>query len=436
MSKDAIGVALSLMNRLSGLTIVDQLGARKWLEKMAFHGTKTGFQAGTALSRQFNKIQMLKEPARLDTPKVQSPLFDFSITEEQAMIQDNIKRFAQEILRPSAAIADEQCQISEQVMTPSQELGLVYYSIPESLGGAGSERSPVTNMIIAETLAYGDLGQSVALLCSFGAANALSHWGTATQQSRYLPAFLDERPLQAVIAVNEPKALFDPYQLNTQASKTDSGFILNGEKTLVPLANSAELFLISADIPTEGPAIFLVESSTPGLSIMQDRGMGLRAANMAKLKFEQVTLSKEARLGDEQFNYQQFIDYCRLGWCALATGTSQAVLDYVIPYCNEREAFGEPISHRQGVAFVVADMGIELEGMKVITQRGVAQAEHGLNFHQQTYLAKLACGEHAMQIGTDGVQLLGGHGFTKEHPVERWYRDLRAIALMEGVIHL
>lgn len=436
MSRDAIGVALSLMNRLSGLPLVDQLGARKWLEKAAFHTTKVGFQAGTTISRQFNKIPLLKEPARLDAPKTQSQLFDFSINDEQIMIQDNVKRFSNEVLRKTAADADEQCETSQPVMEQAQDLGLVYYCIPESLGGAGSERSPITNMIIAEALAHGDLGQAVALLCSFGAANAISHWGTAAQQSRYLPAFLDEKPLQAVIAVNEPAALFDPNQLNTQATKHASGFTITGEKSLVPLAVSAELFLIAAEIPNEGPAFFLIESSTPGLSISNNRGMGIRAANMANLKLDQVEVSSDARLGDDQFSYQQFIDYCRLGWCSLAIGASQATLDYVIPYCNEREAFGEPISHRQGVAFMVADMGIELEGMRVITQRGVSQAEHGLDFHQQTYLAKLACGERAMQIGTDGVQLLGGHGFTKEHPVERWYRDLRSIALMEGVIHL
>jgi len=103
---------------------------------------------------------------------------------------------------------------------------------------------------------------------------------------------------------------------------------------------------------------------------------------------------------------------------------------------NEREAFGEPISHRQCVAFMVVNIGIELEGMRVLTQRAVSLAENGGDFHKAAYLARVACGDKAMEIGTNGVQLLGGHGFTKEHPVERWYRDLRAIAIMEGGLHL
>jgi alkylation response protein AidB-like acyl-CoA dehydrogenase len=110
------------------------------------------------------------------------------------------------------------------------------------------------------------------------------------------------------------------------------------------------------------------------------------------------------------------------------------VLDYVIPYCNERVAFGEPISHRQSVAFMIADIATELEGMRLLTWRAASRAEHGLPFAREAYLARLQCAEKGMQIGTDGVQLLGGHGFTKEHPVERWYRDLRAVSVIEGGI--
>ena len=141
-------------------------------------------------------------------------------------------------------------------------------------------------------------------------------------------------------------------------------------------------------------------------------------------------------LGDDSFNYQDFINYARLGWCALAVGTAQAVLDYVIPYCNDRIAFGEPISHRQAVAFMIANIKIELDSMQVLTQRAVALAEKGKPFAREAYLARVLCADKAMEIGTNAVQLLGGHGFTKEHPVERWYRDLRAVALMEGGLHL
>ena len=119
-------------------------------------------------------------------------------------------------------------------------------------------------------------------------------------------------------------------------------------------------------------------------------------------------------------------------WAALAVGTAQAVCDYVVPYVNERIAFGEPISHRQAVAFKVADMATELEGMRLVMLRAASRVDQGLDFARESALARRLVAQKGMQIGSDGVQLLGGHGYIKEHPVERWYRDLRAAGLMEG----
>ena len=160
--------------------------------------------------------------------------------------------------------------------------------------------------------------------------------------------------------------------------------------------------------------------------------MGLATLQLATITFEDVQLDDDALLGNQSFDLQRFIDLSRIGICALAVGTCQAVLDYVKEYCNERIAFGEPITNRQSVAFMIADIAIELEAMRLMTWRAASRAEQGLDFHEQAFLAKAFCAEHAMKIGTDGVQLLGGHGFCCEHPVERWYRNLRAIALLEG----
>ena len=142
-----------------------------------------------------------------------------------------------------------------------------------------------------------------------------------------------------------------------------------------------------------------------------------------------------ALLGDTAA-YADCVRLARLGWCALAVGTAQAVLDYVVPYVNERKAFGEPISHRQAVAFTVADIAIELEGLRLVTLRAAARAEQGKDYAREVALARKLAVDKGMQIGNAGVQLLGGHGFVKEHPVERWYRDLRAIGVMEGAVLL
>jgi alkylation response protein AidB-like acyl-CoA dehydrogenase len=130
--------------------------------------------------------------------------------------------------------------------------------------------------------------------------------------------------------------------------------------------------------------------------------------------------------------YRECVALGRLAWCALAIGTGQAVLDYVSGYVNQRTAFGEPISNRQSVAFMVANIAIELESLRLATYRAAGLAETGREFIRAAALARALAAQHAMQIGSDGIQLLGGHGYTKEHPVERWYRDLRAAGMLEG----
>ena len=165
---------------------------------------------------------------------------------------------------------------------------------------------------------------------------------------------------------------------------------------------------------------------------------GLGRVLLKDVKVPAANLLGGADLEDETRadNYTEIIRRARLGWAALASGTSEAVLEYVKPYVLERQAFGEPIANRQSVAFMVANIRIELDSMRLITQRGVSRLDQGLSFNREAGLARRFASDKGMQIGSDGVQLLGGHGFTKEHPVERWYRDLRAIGVAEGVVVL
>ncbi|HET6336476.1 MAG TPA: acyl-CoA dehydrogenase family protein, partial [Polyangiales bacterium] len=153
-----------------------------------------------------------------------------------------------------------------------------------------------------------------------------------------------------------------------------------------------------------------------------------------RVVFDDVRLPTRALLGDgvDVCDFTELVDLSRLALCALMVGTSQAILDYTITYCNDRIAFGEPVSHRQAVAFLIANIGIELESMRLLTLRAASRAEQGLPFHRESYLARVLCADKGMEIATNGVQLLGGHGFIKEHPVERWYRDLMTISTMEG----
>src|SRR5258707_12400182 len=165
--------------------------------------------------------------------------------------------------------------------------------------------------------------------------------------------------------------------------------------------------------------------------------MGVRAAALGRVELDNVAVPLHNRLGEDEAtdaDYSEAMALARLGWAALAVGTAHAVLDYAIPYVKEREAFGEPVARRQSVAFMCATIATELDGLRLVTWRGASRAEQGLLFAREAALAKRLGSDKGMQIGLDGVQLLGGHGYTKEHPVERWYRDLRAIAVAEGVV--
>ncbi|GAA3016420.1 hypothetical protein LV79_001879 [Actinokineospora globicatena] len=432
--RDAMGAALAVLNRLAGTVVLDRLGLRKPVERGVYQATKGGFTAAGAAGRAFTSARKLAAPQR-PKPSGDPGLFDLTPTEDQAMIRETVAEFAAERLRPAAVEADARCAAPATVLRTIADMGVTLVGVPEALGGVGDERSAVTNVLVAEAMAQGDMGLAVACLAPSAVSTALVLWGDAEQQATYLPSFVGDNVPAAALVVQEPRALFDPFSLRTKAYRTPSGFVLDGVKSMVPRAAEAELFVVAADVDGRGPALFIVESRSSGVSVESDPGMGLRAAGMGKVRLDQVTVPAAALLGGGKAEvYAECVRLARIGWCALAVGTAQAVLDYVIPYVNNREAFGEPVSHRQGVAFKVADIGIELEGMRLLTYRAAARAEQGKPYAREAGLARRLCAEQGMRIGNDGVQLLGGHGFVKEHPVERWYRDLRAVGLAEGIV--
>lgn len=433
MKTDIQGVALGLVSRFAGSEFSRKHNLNDPANRVAYLSTRAGFKTIVTLARPFKKVSDKRKGKRLKHAEPPS-LFDLNLTEEQQFVRDSVQRFSRELIRPAAYEADKQGKMPDGVELQLGELGLSYLSIAEEHGGAATHYDIVTGALIAEDLAHGDMSIAYGLLSPLSVASAISRWGDAGQQETYLESFVDEEPPKAAIAIQERSALFDPQQLSTKARATSTGYTLSGEKSLVPLGGSAELYLVAAELHGQ-PRIFIVEAGTQGLGWLDDPAMGMKAAQTGTLVLDKVKLPPSALLGDTDFDYQAFIDLGVLHWCAMAVGCCQAVLDYVIPYVNEREAFGEPVSHRQGVAFMVANMGIELESMRLLLWRAASLAEQGEDFHKEAFLARQLCAERAMEIGTNGVQLLGGHGYVKEHPVERWYRDLRAMAIVHG-LHL
>jgi len=351
------------------------------------------------------------------------------------MFEEAVRDFAAAKVRPAAQDADTERAAAPELLAQASELGVNMLGIPEELGGVMHEQAATTSALVGEALAHGDMGIAYAVLAPGAVATAIGHWGTAEQEATYLPAFGGEGAPAAALAMLEPRPLFDPLRLETTARRDGEDWVLSGAKSLLARATDCELFLVAAQAEGVGPALFVVESGGKGLSVQDEPAMGLRPAATGRLLIEDVRLPGAALLGEgKREDYVECVQRARIAWCALAVGASQAVLDYVIPYVNERTAFGEPVSNRQAVAFGVSDIGIETNGMRLATYRAASRADQGEEFGREAALARKLCAAKGMEIGSEGVQLLGGHGFVKEHPVERWYRDLRAAGVMEGAL--
>jgi hypothetical protein len=426
-----MGIGLAVLNRIASSPTIDRLGLRRATERAVYQGAKSGFQAAGAAGRTFKRVKGSGKPSRQSTHS-SAGVYDLNPTEDQEMIVAVVKEFAEEVLRPGAADADHVSETPKEVLAQTGEFGLTLLNVPEELGGLSEERSAVTGVLVAEALAEGDMGQAVACLAPAAVATAIALWGSDEQQQTYLPEFTSDNVPTAALAIAEPSVLFDPLDLKTSAVRTTEGYRLNGVKSGVVRGAECEVFVIGAELEGES-RLFIVEAKTKGVGVADDPSMGLRAASLSRVSLDGVTVSESALLGSAD-DFRDCIRLSRIAWAALALGTAKAVLDYTSEYVKTRQAFGEPIAHRQAVAFKVADIAIELEGMRLVTLRAASRAEQGKDFAREAALARKLTAEYGMKIGTDGVQLLGGHGYVKEHPVERWYRDLRAVGVMEGAV--
>lgn len=427
MANKAQGMGLALLSKIAGSPVIDQLNLRKFIEKSLYHGTKTGFKTLSQTQKIFHSNKQ-HHKQRMSGKK--TTLFDLNLTEEQQMTCEAMQQFANEVLYPLAHDADQHACFPTELWQHAQDLGLNFYALPEAYDGVAAEKDIVTHVLIAEQLAKGDFSLAAGLLCNFSAINCIAQWGSEQVQNRYLSAFALQPDLTASFAVQENTPAFNPFKLNTKATLQNGQYTISGEKTLVLLGETADLLIVSAEL-NQRPEVFIVERDATIL-YQKSPAMGLKATATVNLLFRQTPAQK---LGDDDFNYSAFIDLGNLMWCALAVGCCEAVKKYCIDYANQRTAFSEPISHRQSVAFMIADMAIEIDAMRMLLLNAASLADSDQDFHREAYLARLLCAEKAMKIATDGVQILGGHGYTKEHPVERWYRDLRATAILHAGLH-
>lgn len=364
-------------------------------------------------------------------------LFDLTPTPEQQLMRETVRRFVQrEMTAKQVRAADEAGQEPAGFYDHVLELGFGLVAIPEDLGGLGFARSPVGNTLLAEDLAYGDMALAIGSLASLSFTNAVLDQGSLELQSQVLPAFTGETSRFGALALQEPGLGSRPAQPQMRARRDGANYALSGVKCMVPLVDRAEWFLVSALCEDGSLGAFVVPSDADGVSLQRSAYMGLRPLALGEVSLTNVQVPAGYVLGtaEQPFALDRLLALSRIGLAAVTVGTCQALLDYVKDYCNDRVAFGEPITNRQSVAFMIADIAIELDGLRLLTYRAASRAEQGLPFVREAFLAKLQAGEKGMAMGSDGVQLLGGHGFIRDHMVELYYRNLRSIAVLEGAL--
>lgn len=366
-------------------------------------------------------------------------MISFGLTEEQEVVREAMRDFAQEVLRPAARECDEAEAVPDALLQQVWELGLTSTQIPEAYGGAGEPRSPVTQALALEALAYGDAALALAATAPSLFAFAVLDHGSEEQKQRYLPAFGGERFHAATLAWCEPGPLFDPLNLRTRVEPKGEGFVLSGAKCAVPLGDRAETFLVVARNP-QGDGFgaleaFIVPRDAAGVHVAgPEKNLGLRGLPTATLELERVEVPGSARLGGEAgLDGRRLLASTRVGAGAVLAGLSRAVMDYAIPYARDRHAFGEAIARKQAIAFMLADMRIESDAMRWLTWKAASQLEQGLDASRAAQHVRLYAAAESMKIADNGVQVLGGHGFIREHPVELWYRQARTLGVLEGV---
>lgn len=360
-------------------------------------------------------------------------MIDFALTEEQSSARDAMQGFASDVLRPHAREYDEASAIPDSFFQQSWELGLTATQIPEAYGGYGAERSPLTNAVVAEELAYGDAALAVAALTPSLFANAVTDQGTGEQKQRFLPDFCGEKFHAGSLAINESTPGFDAFSPKTTAEEKGAGYTLHGEKSYIPLGDSAANFLVIARNGA-GLDAFIVPRDAPGLTVGEvDKNLGIKALPTTGLRLDGVDVTAEQRLGGAAgADVGRIINQGRVAVSAILTGLSRAVLDYCVPYAKERVAFDEPIARKQSIAFRLAEMHIEIESSRWLTWKAATELEAGRDATRSSTLAKRYVADKAMWISDNGVQVLGGHGFIREHPVEMWYRNARTLGVLEG----
>jgi alkylation response protein AidB-like acyl-CoA dehydrogenase len=350
------------------------------------------------------------------------------------MLIDTVARYANSNLRPASHDADEENQIPINLIKKGWELGVLQASTPEAYGGFG-EHSAITGVLAAEEMAYGDLAGTLCVMAPGLVAIPLLLGGTEEQKNEYLPSIVEGDWAPYTAALIEPHFDFDPNNLRTKATIDGDTVSISGEKCYVPFAKDSKTMIAYASLNGQTQA-FIVPSSVNGINIGERQKMlGINALPVFTVKFDDVRLPIKNRLGGEAgHNFSPILASLWLATAATALGVSKAALEYAINYAKDRDAFGVKVAQKQSIAFMMAEMATEIEAIRVLTWEAAWMLDKGKEeAYKEAYLAYTGAADMAMMVTDRAVQILGGHGYIREHPVEKWMREGRSFAMLNGM---
>jgi alkylation response protein AidB-like acyl-CoA dehydrogenase len=360
-------------------------------------------------------------------------MLDFELNEEQKMLAGAINRLSNERIRKVFRDADEEGMIPADVVRAGWEMGLVPSSIPEAYGGFG-EHSAVTGAIAMEEFAYGDLAVTFNIGTPGLVAVPVLLAGTEAQKEAYLPQFCEENPPAMTAALTEPVIRFDPYRLGTKAVRDGDSYLINGVKTMVPLAETADQILVYAEEDGRTQAFF-VPHDAEGLEIgPREKLMGIRALPVHRLTLSECRVSAENRLGGEEgIDFSRILNHSRVALGAAAVGLARAGYEYAREYAKNRVQFGEPIAYRQSIAFMLAEMAIDVDAARLLVWEAAWKLDQGEDATRETAVMKNYVDNVVLNVADRSVQTLGGYGYIREFPAELWLRNARGFVAFDGM---
>lgn len=362
---------------------------------------------------------------------------ELRFTEEQEMIRDMVRDFAKTEIEPFIEHMEEG-QFPRAILKKMGELGLMGTTAPASLGGSEMDFTSYIITINELSKVSAVIGVILSVHTSVG-TNPIIYFGNEAQQQKYVPKLASGEYLGA-FCLTEPGAGSDAGSLKTRAVKDGDNYVINGSKVFITNGGEADVYIVFASTNPEqgsrGISAFVVEKGTPGLMIGKDEHkMGLHGSRTVQLTFENMVVPADNLLGVEGEGFKiamANLDVGRIGIAAQALGTAQAALEAATNYAKERIQFGKPISSNQGVGFKLADMATAVEAARLLVYRAADLRSKGLPCVKEASMAKLFASKTAMDVAIDAVQIFGGYGYTKDYPVERYFRDAKVMEIYEG----